>query len=97
MNVNTENPSAQANAVNATLAMSQIKLHLEHIEEQAMAAKALCEIMYDELDSIESQGIANAAVRLDALVKATHRNAVLTQESVQALSLVLLDAEGGAQ
>lgn len=77
--------------------MSQINLHLEHIEEQAIAAKALCEIMYDELDSIEGQGIVNAAVRLDALVKATHRNAVLTQESVQALSLVLLDTEGGAQ
>lgn len=97
MNVNTENPSAQANAVNTTLPLSQINLHLEHIEEQAIAAKALCEIMYDELDSIEGQGIVNAAVRLDALVKATHRNAVLTQESVQALSLVLLDVEGGAQ
>ena len=96
-NVNTTPIDAQANVVNATLPMSQIKLLLGDIESQALAAKALCEIMYDELDSIEGQGIVNAAVRIDALVKATHRNAVLIQESVEAAGLVLLDAEGGAQ
>lgn len=97
MNGTTTHERLQENSVNTTLPLSQIKQHLEHIEEQAIAAKALCEIMYDELDSIEGQGIVNVAVRLDALVKATHRNAVLTQESVQALSLVLLNEEGGAQ
>lgn len=95
--ISTNNPRLQQNNVNTTLPLSQIKMHLEHIEEQAIAAKALCEIMYDEIDLINDQGVTNAAVRIDALVKATHRNAVLTQESVQALSLVLLDEEGGAQ
>lgn len=97
MNVNTENPSTQANAVNTTLPLSQIKELLGDIESQACAAKALCEIMYDELDAIEGQGIVNTAVRIDALVKATHRNAVLIEESVAAAGLGLLDAEGGAQ
>jgi hypothetical protein len=95
--VNTSPENEQANVVNATFSLSQIKQFLGDIESQALAAKALCEIMYDELDAIDGQGIVNAAVRIDALVKATHRNAVLTQESVQALSLVLLDEEGGAQ
>lgn len=96
-NVNTTPIDTQANVVNATLPLSQIKELLGDIEAQALAAKALCEIMYDELDAIDGQGIVNAAVRIDALVKATHRNAVLIQESVDAAGLVLLDAEGGAQ
>ena len=87
----------QENVVNATFIFSTIKQHLGDIEAQAVAAKALCEIMYDELDAIDGQGIVNAAVRIDALVKATHRNAVLIQESVEAAGLVLLDAEGGDQ
>lgn len=101
MNVNTENPSTQANVVNTTLLLSQIKLHLGDIESQALATKALCEIMYDEIDSTEGTGKGDGtvtfAVRIDALVKAVHRNAVLVQESVDAAGLVLLDAEGGAQ
>lgn len=94
---NTNTPRLQANVVNTTLIFSTIRQHLGDIETQATSARALCEIMYDEIDSIESQGIASVAVRIDALVKAAHRTTVLVQESVEAAGLALIDAEGGAQ
>lgn len=97
VNISTNQPRLQENSVNTTLIFSTIRQHLGDIESQAVAAKALCEIMYDEIDSIEGQGIDSVAVRIDALVKAAHRTTVLVQESVEAAGLALMDAEGGAQ
>jgi hypothetical protein len=97
MNVNTENPSAQANAVNTTLPLSQIKQHLGDIEESALSARALCDITYEQIDAMDGEDAAQAVVRFDALVKATHRNTVLIQESVEAIGALFREVEGGAQ
>lgn len=97
--VNTSPGNDQANVVNTTLILNTIKQHLGDIESQALAAQTLGEISFEELDSIESSDpkVAGVILRLDALVKAAYRNAVLIQESVTEMRVLMSDAEGGAQ
>ncbi|WP_156369679.1 hypothetical protein [Duganella sp. Leaf126] len=97
--VNTSPENEQVNVVNTTLHLSQIKHHLGDIESQALAAQTLGEICFEQLDSVESNDlkVAHVILRLDALVKAAYRNAVLVQESVTDARLLLANMEGGAQ
>jgi len=75
-----------------------VRQQLGDIESQSLAGQALCEICFDELDRLvdatQAPAVSGAVVRLDALIKATYRNAVLVQESIENIGALLL--EGGA-
>lgn len=63
----------------------------------ALLAKVLCEISYDEVDALRNRGINSIADRIEAVNQAAHRNVVLIEELLAAISLGLEEADGGAQ
>lgn len=96
MNVNTGNSNAQAkNTVNTTLLLTQIKQHLGDIESQALSIQTLSEMCFEQIDSITSSDpdVARITLRLDALVKASYRNAVLVQEAVDSAGALIVGEE----
>ena len=78
--------------------LREIRLQLGDIESHALAGQALCEICFEELDRLvdtnADPAVALAVVRIDALVKAISRNAVLVQDAVGQIGVML--PEGGA-
>ena len=96
--VNTSPGNEQANVVNTTLAFSTVRSHLSDAESQAIAAKSLGELCFEQLDRIgdvisDDVGLS-AVLCLDALLKAVLRNVELIQDAVDLAGSALL--EGGA-
>ena len=96
MNVNTENPSTQANAVNTTLPLSQIKLHLEALDAQALDIFTLADICVDTIDEVVTHdpAVQQAVQRLDTLLKGICRSAEVQRQAHEEMMAAL---EGGAQ
>lgn len=99
MNSTTTQPRLQQNSVNTTLLFTTIRHQVGDIESQALAAQTLCEIAFEELDSITSGDpeVARVVLRLDALIKGVYRNDVLNQEATDSIRGLLAEVEGGVQ
>lgn len=97
-NVNTTTTHTQANVVIATSTIIAIRQQLADIDDHALTAQTLGEIAFEILDdvTVTDPAVHRAITRLDALFKSAYRTAILAQESVAAISLLLEEAEGGA-
>lgn len=90
----TTSKRLQANVVNATFPLSEIKAHMGDIEDQALGIQTLCEMAFEEIDAIviHDPDVHRAVLRLDALVKAAYRNAITAQEATENISGLLLES-----
>lgn len=100
-NVNTTNSDTQVNNANvSSFPVVSIRQQLYDIESQTVAAHALCEIAFEELDRVgeftSNPAGLRAVLHLDAVLKSICRNVVLIQESAEIACGVLLESQGVA-
>lgn len=95
-NVNTTPIDTQANVVNTTLPLSQIKLHMEALDAQALDIRTLTDICVETIDTVPTDDPAaqQAVQRLDTLLKGIWYCAEVQRQANEQMMVAL---EGGAQ